>query len=210
MYTSIVAFNLKVKFIGLIFFLFIFNYHLLSQIKLDTALIRHKELDESRDIYFFDTLHNLSPLAFSKNQIEIRLISVYMPLGGFEKRIVSYNGSNWTAFVLENNYKTYDKSLKKSILKKTNLRPKRSFQNFISKLEEASLFTISSQNELVLDSAISVFDGVSYVILYKVGNRFRHIRFNNPDIYKKVYPNTKEFRKYISLIKLFLTELSLE
>lgn len=181
-----------------------------GQINIDTTAIRHKDLDETKDLYLFSDLHGLTPLAFSKNYLEIRVISIYMPLGGFSEQVITFNGNNWDGFKLEQSNRTYDSLTKTRILKKSKLVAKNGYSKFISKLEKADLFIIPSQNEIKLDNRISVFDGVSYAILYKVGAKFRCVRYNNPDVFQKEYPQIKNFKKFRKLIKLFSKNLIVE
>jgi hypothetical protein len=178
-----------------------------SQVNIDTSLIRYDVLDQSRDIFLFDTLHGLTALAYSKNDIEIRFISIYEPFGSFEERVTSFDGKSWNGFILKDSRIKFD-TLKSCVFPfDCKLISKEGFPIFISALEKAGLFGIRSLNEIELENHLAVFDGASYVILYKIGNKFRCIRFNNPEIFKEHNPRIKEFQQYMSLVKLFSSEL---
>jgi hypothetical protein len=48
-----------------------------------------------------------------------------------------------------------------------------------------------------------VLDGQSYAIEFKHLDVYRVYRFNNPDVYKKLYPDIEEFKDYLSIVDIF-------
>jgi hypothetical protein len=48
-----------------------------------------------------------------------------------------------------------------------------------------------------------VSDGQSYAIEFKHLDVYRIYRFNNPDIYSKLYPDIQEFKDYLSIVEIF-------
>jgi len=48
-----------------------------------------------------------------------------------------------------------------------------------------------------------VSDGQSYAIEFKYGIVYRIYRFNNPDVYAKLYPDIQEFKDYLSILDIF-------
>ena len=48
-----------------------------------------------------------------------------------------------------------------------------------------------------------VSDGQSYAIEFKHLDIFRIYRFDNPDVYSKLYPDVQEFKDYLSIVDVF-------
>jgi hypothetical protein len=48
-----------------------------------------------------------------------------------------------------------------------------------------------------------VSDGQSYAIEFKHLDVYRVYRFNNPDVYSKLYPDIQEFKDYLSIVDTF-------
>lgn len=48
-----------------------------------------------------------------------------------------------------------------------------------------------------------VSDGQSYSIEFKYLDVYRVYRFNNPDVFSKLYPDIQEFKDYLSIVDIF-------
>jgi len=170
---------------------------LFGQLSIDTTRIKSQRITDTTDQAFYGVSKGLTPLAKSENYLEIRMSVFYAPVGGFEDRIITYDGKNWGATLIKSSLNLYDTTATTI----TKLNPKHSYTYIIQQLADIGLFNLPSQHEL--NKPNRVFDGNMYSIAYKVGNRFRQLTFDNPTIYKKLYRKTKAFKKYEDLVDVF-------
>jgi hypothetical protein len=189
-------------FIGILVILF--PATLLGQFKLDTARIKSDPITDTTDQAFYGRTHGLPSLARSDNFLEIRMSVFYAPVGGFEDRVITFDGKIWSATVFQSPLNLYDSAATKV----TPLKPRKSFPYIVQRLIDLGLFTLPSQHEL--NKPHRVFDGDLYSITYKVGNKYRQLTFDNPGMYKELYRGTKAFRKYEKIVDVFFRYLEKE
>lgn len=170
---------------------------LFGQLSIDTTRIKSQRISDTTDQAFYGTSKGLTPLAKSDNYLEIRMSVFYAPVGGFEDRVITYDGKDWSATLIKSSLNLYD-STATTI---TKLIPRHSYTDIIQQMADIGLFNLPSQQEL--NKPNRVFDGNMYSFTYKVGNRYRQLTFDNPSIYKKLYPKTKAFKKYEELVDIF-------
>ncbi|HWA32488.1 MAG TPA: hypothetical protein VG737_00080 [Cyclobacteriaceae bacterium] len=59
-----------------------------------------------------------------------------------------------------------------------------------------------------METAISVSDGDSYTVEFKLGKNFRIYQFDNPDAYARFYDDVSELKNYVAITDLFQKELN--
>lgn len=170
---------------------------LFGQLNIDTTKIKSQQLTDTTNQAFYGASNGLTPLAKSDNYLEIRMSVFYAPVGGFENRVITYDGKAWSATLIKSSLNFYDTTATTI----TKLSTRHSYTDIIQQLADIGLFNLPSQHEL--NKPNRVFDGNMYSITYKVGNRYRQLTFDNPNIYKKLYPKTKAFKRYEDLINVF-------
>jgi hypothetical protein len=170
---------------------------LFGQLNIDTTKIKSQQLTDTTNQAFYGASNGLTPLAKSDNYLEIRMSVFYAPVGGFEDRVITYDGKVWNGTLIKSALNFYDTTAT-TIIK---LIPRHGYTDIIQQLVDIGLFTLPSQHEL--NKPNRVFDGNMYSITYKVGNRYRQLTFDNPSIYKKLYRKTKTFKRYEDLVDVF-------
>jgi len=154
-------------------------------------------------------LFGVNEICNSKNHFEFRLSSFYRPGLTRELIILSYNNSSWDirkytvkpgSFGLQKSLTSFDS------LYENNPVASLSFHIILDTLKNNKAFLIPSQSEL--KDKLQIFDGPLYIIAFKLGNKFRSYRYENPEIYIKEFPGISEYVKLkniITILKNFFT-----
>ena len=169
-----------------------------SQINIDTSKIRVTSSLGTTIWFFYGDESGLAPLVNSKNQLEIRMSVLIAPVGGFEDRVIEFDGATWKSQLIVRPFYYYDTAQK---ARTYILSPRKRYSFILKKLERKGLFSLPSQGELNKPSRI--LDGDLYSVAYKIGDKFGLLTFDNPMGYRKMYRRTKEFRKYAQIVRIF-------
>jgi hypothetical protein len=168
-----------------------------GQSNIDTSKIKGDSITDTTNQAFYGKSNGLIPLIMSNNYLEIRMSVFHAPVGGFEDRVLTFDGWQWEAMLIESSLNYYDTN--SIVIRK--LIPQKSYSEIVKQLFDIGLFSLPNQDEL--KNYHGVFDGETYSITYKVGNKFRKLTFDNPFIYKKMYRNVKAYKKYDELVNVF-------
>ncbi|WP_143019692.1 hypothetical protein [Niabella drilacis] len=156
---------------------------------------------DTTDRVFYAADDGLPPLAGSEHYIEIRMHVGYLPMGGGQVFVLSFDGRKWSSRVVVTDPHLFDISKKEKTIKQYPVFPLKPYEEIFSDLVEAGLFSLPSQAELKTGRYVD--DGTYYLIACKVGSRFRMIKFNNPNEYHELFPKIKIFKQYIDLVAVF-------
>lgn len=160
----------------------------------------------------FENRISLSPIDSSGFDFEIRCYKLTTTTNTINLRIVRFENDKWEALEFaENN---------KSKIQERALVPISGFEMFLSNLIKYNFATLPNQAEVdkkiqdsfaskkdYLQSRPSIMDGYQFTIEFKIGDKFRVYRFENPESYAKYYSNIEEFKNYASIKDIFQQDL---
>jgi hypothetical protein len=165
--------------------------HLIS----DSTTLRYARLDSK-----------LEPILKSKNKIEIRFIE--HPSFQYPNYIVLTFNDKWEV--------KYFSVTSNETIEENKINNEVNLDTFFSKLVANNIFSLPDQKKLnvgkeffnintneVWGKGVSVNDGSSYVIEFKVGNNYRSYSFSNPDAYADLYTSSHELREFTNIVTLF-------
>jgi hypothetical protein len=136
----------------------------------------------------------------SKNELEIRLYAIGFPHGNHIEIILTYR-KKWiaTRYVLD--ICSLNDTITKTIQEDTNLNNyKLANSHIFDSLKANNIFLLPNQYELNIKR--TVLDGAGYILTFKIGNKYRTYKFNNPESYANSHPEIKEFRQYANIARL--------
>lgn len=148
-----------------------------------------------------------SSILKSGNKIEIR----FMRFPSFENSdctILSFN-KKWSAKYF------YSKPGKDSLLSK-DISNKVNLDTLFARLVSNNIFSLPDQDSLKTGNyyyhpdtnefssmEMAVNDGIGYIVEFKVGDRYRHYSYSNPDTYADFYPHVYELRDFTNIVAIF-------
>ena len=178
-----------------------------AQFNQDSVTNKSKFIYDSLNSDLFKSMKRLGQIEQSQNYIEIRLL-IFHSLGGTEQRILAYNKEGWHAMRVVALDLLWNHDRKPILVTQSKLIPKKQITEIITELDNIDLLHLKSSNEL--NTPTSIDDGVRYAVDYKTGNEFRHIGFNNPSDFAKMYPDQEEYKKYVKLVNIFCDQFTRE
>ncbi len=151
-------------------------------------------IEDTTNMYgydFMDSSFEINPITESESDIEIRLYEWAMH--GSKCEIISLTQGQWQGKVI--GISSYAKESSK-ILDTTLI-----MITVLDTLNRNNIFKLPDQSFLTLKG--SADDGVSFLISYKFGRKFRSYKFSNPDYYFEMNKEVKELKNYLAIIKTF-------
>jgi hypothetical protein len=162
----------------------------------------------------FEKRIKINPIDKSDSELEIRFYKLTSLSDTKNLKIIKLKDKEWTSI----EYDEWNNPVK---IKKYKLEATTDFETFISKLFEQNLTRLPNQDQLKdkmkklterngkqVESKISVLDGHSYTVEFKVRDNFRVYEFDNPDSYARFYDNVDELKNYVAIKDLFEKELT--
>jgi hypothetical protein len=162
----------------------------------------------------FERRIRLAPIDKTDSEIEIRLYDLKALSNTRNLKIVRLKDGKWTA----TEHNEWNKPAK---IKKYHLKSTTDLESFTVKLLAQNLAKLPDQDQLrvkmkkftevngrKMETAISVTDGDSYTVEFKLGKHFRIYQFDNPDAFARFYDNVSELKNYVAIKELFQQELT--
>lgn len=159
----------------------------------------------------FQNRINLGPIDSSGYDFEIRFYKLTAARNTRNLRIVRFAHGEWEALEFDERTKV---KIQRHILVSTL-----GFETFLANLTKHNFATLPNQSEVdikiqssfgskkeYLQSRPTIMDGYEFTIEFKVDEKFRVYRFNNPESYAKYYDNV-ELKDYVSIQKIFEGDL---
>lgn len=150
----------------------------------------------------------LPPIQNSKNTIEIRFLIA--PDMKTDTLISLYYDEKW-------NTKKYILDTNEALMMKHN-DSKQELSEIFRQLVENDIFNLPDNSNIniaptyidletgeVQQSFTTVLHATTYIVQFKVGNKYRTYGFNSPEIYAKSHPEIIEFKKYLNILKIIQT-----
>ncbi len=145
--------------------------------------------------------YGLGKICHSKNELEIRLKSIYRPNGGRELIVLSYANNTWDARKYMVTSGIVGSKIETTYFQnpyKNDHNIEMIFNNLFDTLKTNNIFLLPNQSEM--GHELTVFDGTLYIITYKAGNKFRSYQYENPEAYLTQFPDKAEYRQLKTII----------
>jgi hypothetical protein len=182
----------------------LFSIFLKEQYKIEYGRVKFDSSFNCSENLKADSLYyGIRNICESDCEVEIRLQSFNRPHGGSQLVILSFNNGRWNASKYK--YNRGNTGIKREV---TTLEPEyERVYNFVFELTFDTLrlnniFLLPDQKDLKLKGEI--LDGATYVLAYKVGNKFRSYGFNNIESFAELNPASKELKNYITIVKYLM------
>ncbi len=178
--------------------LLLVSFHAFNQNKIEFGAIRADSSFKAnqRTNCVDSTNFGIGDIFDSKNELEIRLKTVALPIGGEDVIIMTYNNGTWDARKYLFERIRFCPTTCITFIK-TNLTDQavfdKYFENIFDSLRQNKIFLLPGMRELKYEGAIS--DGAAFILTFKVKDQFREYFYSNPGQYADENPNIAEFKQ---------------
>jgi hypothetical protein len=162
----------------------------------------------------FEKRINIKSIDKSDSEIEIRFYRLTSLSNTKNLKIIKLRDKEWTSL----EYDEWNNPVK---IKKYKLNVMTDFESFTINLFDQNLTQLPNQDDLKdkmkkltvrngrqVEQRLSVSDGDSYTVEFRIGDKFRIYQFDNPDSYARFYDNVEELKNYIAIKDIFEKELT--
>ena len=156
----------------------------------------------------FETKAGLKPIDQTQNSYEIRFYKTEELSGRKTLKVLYSTGQGWVAkrltelgdSIMVENLSMKDGQVRAAsrVLFNSNLGYLPDQKKLESKMKKTEII---NGKQVVKKYLIS--DGQSYEIEFRHLNIYGVYRFNNPDVFSKLYPDIQEFKDYLSILDIF-------
>ncbi len=183
---------------------------------ISTDCINGDSVNNSPNFQFNDRI-KLSQIDKSSATVDIRLYRLHSLSNTRTLHRLFLIDTTWQAV----EYDEWNKPVK---IKKYKLKPKTNFDSLFLKLLSHNILTLLNQSELknkleqnsettiegerTITRMVTVLDGDLFTVEMKIADKFRVIKFENPEIYFKYYPTVPEFSDYLNIVETMNNELT--
>ena len=147
----------------------------------------------------------IGTICTSKNEIEIRLRASYLPSTSKDMAVLSYKNGKWKAKMIRLRPGSFGMKLESTSFVEEPQTAKANrlfFDSLFEKLKENYIFLMPDQSETRRKLAVS--DGTEYTITYKVYDKYRTYRYNNPESYLQQYPDENYYKQLKVIISAMM------
>lgn len=193
---------------GLSFYHSAFSQRTISDVQTSKTDDLHSDSVNTSDNGEFEIKAGLQSIDQTQNSYEIRFYKTEELSGGRTLKILYSTGQGWLAKKLTDlgdsvkvetlNMKDGQIRAVARVLFNSNLGYLPDQEKLEIKMNKVE---IVNGRQVVKKHLVS--DGQSYAIEFKHLHIFRIYRFNNPDVYSKLYPDIQEFKDYLSIVDIF-------